>query len=242
MNPKLNIVIGALIGAGVGYLAADWYIDNYVPVECDGGEVLTWPSKFEASTPSNVEKFEEKLEMSKKKAGPVVRNYTQFFDPKEKIRLEDLAEIYNREGIVVTTPEDEEQQIESIDSEEEVVEDEILDTPPDENAPHVISVQDYADGIGYSQTTLTYYEEEDVVTNSRGNPIRNPEKFLGEDSLLSFGQLSGDEDVVYVRNPDKKADYEILRSQIPYPGVRLGSSHPRPVNTNKEESDAEGDD
>lgn len=87
--------------------------------------------------------------------------------------------------------------------------------------PYVIHVDEFvADEMGYdSQSTLTWYEGDRVLTDSHDVPIYNAQQVAGE---LRFGHGSGDQNVVYVRNEKLQAEYEILRDPGSYEDVVLG--------------------
>ena len=76
----------------------------------------------------------------------------------------------------------------------------------DMNEPYVISPDDF-DENGYEIVSLTYYAD-DVLTDEHDNVIRNRDKLIGKDSLTKFGEY--EEDSVFVRDDERKMDYEIL--------------------------------
>lgn len=76
----------------------------------------------------------------------------------------------------------------------------------DMNEPYVISPDDF-DENGYEIVSLTYYAD-DVLTDEHDNVIRNRDKLIGKDSLMKFGEY--EEDSVFVRDDERKIDYEIL--------------------------------
>lgn len=76
----------------------------------------------------------------------------------------------------------------------------------DMNEPYVISPDDF-DENGYEIVSLTYYAD-DVLTDEHNNVIRNRDKLIGKDSLTKFGEY--EEDSVFVRDDERKIDYEIL--------------------------------
>jgi hypothetical protein len=90
-----------------------------------------------------------------------------------------------------------------------------------EDQPYVIHVDEYvADEMGYdSQSTLTWYEGDQVLCDSSDRPIYNPAEVVGE---LKFGHGSKDPNVVFIRNEKLKAEYEILRDHGSYQSVVLG--------------------
>lgn len=76
----------------------------------------------------------------------------------------------------------------------------------DMNEPYVISPDDF-DENGYEIVSLTYYAD-DVLTDEHDNVIRNRDKLIGKDSLTKFGEY--EKDSVFVRDDERKIDYEIL--------------------------------
>ncbi len=76
----------------------------------------------------------------------------------------------------------------------------------DMNEPYVISPDDF-DENGYEIVSLTYYAD-DVLTDEHDNVIRNRDKLIGKGSLTKFGEY--EEDSVFVRDDERKIDYEIL--------------------------------
>ena len=83
--------------------------------------------------------------------------------------------------------------------------------PPDaDKNPYVISIDEYmADEPDYSKTSLQYYSEDDVLTDETDGVIRNIGRLVGDSFLVSFGDRSGDKNVVYVRNESRQMDLEI---------------------------------
>lgn len=82
----------------------------------------------------------------------------------------------------------------------------------DMNEPYVISPDDF-DENGYEIVSLTYYAD-DVLTDEHDNVIRNRDKLIGKDSLTKFGEY--EEDSVFVRDDERKIDYEILADTRTY--------------------------
>jgi hypothetical protein len=77
-----------------------------------------------------------------------------------------------------------------------------------EDIPYILHKDEfYADERGYTQTTLTYYSGDDIMVDEEDSPVYNHTTVVGE---LFFGHGSGDPNVVYVRNAERKAEYEIL--------------------------------
>lgn len=57
--------------------------------------------------------------------------------------------------------------------------------------------------------TLTYYEEDGVLTDERDKIIDNADELVGEDFADHFGEY--EEDAVHIRNEEMGVVYEILR-------------------------------
>ena len=80
---------------------------------------------------------------------------------------------------------------------------------------HVISLEEYAVSTN-RKVVLTFYDEDDVLTDNDSNPIADPDALLGPEGLMAFGEGSGDPDTVYVRNDDRATDYEVVRLHKSY--------------------------
>lgn len=90
----------------------------------------------------------------------------------------------------------------------------------DPKAPYIIHRDEFeAEEEGYRQTTLTYYSGDGILVDESDTPIYNFEKVVGE---LLFGHGSRDQNVVYVRNPEHQAEYEILLDSGMYQVEVLG--------------------
>jgi hypothetical protein len=92
-----------------------------------------------------------------------------------------------------------------------------------EDAPYVIAREDYDDEdmSHYDKLTIYYYEDDDTLTDENEEVIADVDSIVGGDSLTRFGDLSGDPEVVYVRNDKLQIDYEIIRLSKSY-GETIG--------------------
>jgi hypothetical protein len=80
--------------------------------------------------------------------------------------------------------------------------------------PFVISQPDYAwgdEGIEYQKTTLRYFPAQQTLLDEDEEPIDDVERYVGWRSLNRFGEESGNDDVVYVRNRRLETDFEVER-------------------------------
>lgn len=81
----------------------------------------------------------------------------------------------------------------------------------EENAgePYILHEDEFhRDELGYTQTQLRYFEGDDIMVDPDNQPIYNHLAVTGE---LAFGHGSKDPDVVFVRNEDRRGEYEIHR-------------------------------
>jgi len=91
----------------------------------------------------------------------------------------------------------------------------------DKADPYVIHVDEFvADEMGWdSQSTLTWYEKDQILTDSHDKPVYNHAELVGE---LRFGHGSNDANVVYIRNERLQCEYEVLRDEGSYEEIVLG--------------------
>lgn len=87
---------------------------------------------------------------------------------------------------------------------------------PRKPGPYVITDDEYNDSeVGFNQVTLTYYAGDDVLSDENDSPIFDVEQTVG-DALSRFGENSGDENTVFVRNTKIDLDFEVVRSPGKY--------------------------
>jgi hypothetical protein len=92
-----------------------------------------------------------------------------------------------------------------------------------EEAPYVISDEEFFQGEkDYTQNSLTYYQEDDVLVDEREQPINDSDEIVGDHNLLRFGHGSKDKNMVYVRNDRIEIDFEIALSNGSYTKEVLG--------------------
>lgn len=108
-----------------------------------------------------------------------------------------------------------------VDEPEEFDVDDELDKKA-EGRPYILEYQEFEENENdHSQSTLTYYEEDDVLVDDRDQPITNVQGVIGVENL-KFGYGSNDKNVVYICNPRFNADYEVVRSNGSYAEIVLG--------------------
>lgn len=79
----------------------------------------------------------------------------------------------------------------------------------DPTKPYIISHDEFwAEELGFTQTSLTYYSGDDILADEDDKPIYNYKDVVGE---LKFGYGSDDPNIFYVRNEKRRSEYEIMR-------------------------------
>lgn len=208
-----KILIGAGIGAIVGYLVADWYIEFVMPTNCDEEETARYP--YRDIVPEEEEPIMFNHDRNVKPLGKahMKKDYAAHFVASDRPDIAQLAAKYKGEipeeplvvvpGNEVTEMWDEElSDLPSYDHKEE----------PDIT---IISMEEYATDDDLDHVTWSYYAD-DVVTDETNTVVPSPEKVLGDDALVSFGGFSQDEDTVYVRNNATQTMYEVVRTEKTY--------------------------
>lgn len=88
--------------------------------------------------------------------------------------------------------------------------------------PYVIPVAVFFENeYEWTQEVLTYYQGDDVVSDQADQVIESYHRVIGN---LEFGHGSGDPNVVYVRNPSLKREWEVLLHTGKYEEEVLGLS------------------
>lgn len=74
--------------------------------------------------------------------------------------------------------------------------------------PYIIHRDEYfSNEMDFSQSSLTYYEGDNILCDEQDVPVYNPEKVAGK---IIFGHGSKDPSICYVRNEYLQAEYEII--------------------------------
>lgn len=89
-----------------------------------------------------------------------------------------------------------------------------------ETAPYILREDEYwANELNFSQVSLTYFSLDDVLADIDDAPVYGYESLTGP---LLFGHGSKNPDMVYVRNHERKVEYEISRLEALYAVEVLG--------------------
>lgn len=104
----------------------------------------------------------------------------------------------------------------SPEKQEEFVEHAMQAIEADRRPPFVIGKDEYAygeDGEHFDKVSILYYPNERVLLDDDDEPIADVNLIVGWKNLKSFGEDSGDPDVVFIRNPRMETDFEVIRQE-----------------------------
>lgn len=100
---------------------------------------------------------------------------------------------------------------------------ELLRRASEPNAPYILTQDEYmSNETEFEQSTLTYYQVDDVLTDSRDEEIRDSDNTVGDVNLTKFGHGSGDPNVLYIRNERLEMEFEILLERTSFVKAVLG--------------------
>lgn len=93
----------------------------------------------------------------------------------------------------------------------------------DMTGPYVITPEEFGELKEHETIELTYYADF-VLADNRNNPIEDVDDVIGLDSLDHFGEY--EDDSVFVRDDERKIDYQILLDPRKYSDVVNKKPHP----------------
>ena len=89
-----------------------------------------------------------------------------------------------------------------------------------EDRPYVIPPEEFGLFHDYEQIELHYYNDA-VLTDEDGEPVDDDiEDMIGEDFESHFGEY--EPDAVFIRNDERKIDYEIIREDLNFNSAQEG--------------------
>ena len=245
MNEKFNTLIqqkpwviptsvgvaGFSVGCAVGYLVAR---RQYKFLQRDMAEL---DMKHEAIM-STLEENQMKLDfttamLDQIRYDDIVADYKPEPEPEEPKRTIDIHEVAPEVDYTVPDiPVLREIPVEEVPDEPmpvEVVRQNVFETPDDvwdweaerstrsHDIPYVLHVEEYEESeMGFDQITLTYYMGDDIVTDDNDVPVYRHQNIIGDRVRELFGHGSQDANVVYIRNENLRAEYEVLRDNGSY--------------------------
>lgn len=90
------------------------------------------------------------------------------------------------------------------------------------NNPYIISLDEFNEDMEYDKISLGYYQIDDILVDEGEEVITDVSYVVGDEALTSFGVMSDDRDIVYIRNERLAIDYEIVRMNKSYRETVLG--------------------
>lgn len=93
----------------------------------------------------------------------------------------------------------------------------------EQGKPYIITEEEFMRGdLDYVQSTLTYFFGDDMLVDSKDDPIVDADDLVGNDNLTKFGHGSKDKNIVYIRNEAEEVDFEVVKSERKYTEEVLG--------------------
>lgn len=130
--------------------------------------------------------------------------YEDVFIPKEESDFQWPEHLPEPEDVVYPEPEPV-----VLPEDHPIVQERTAPRPTDR--PYAIPQDEYfANETGYKQNTLEYFAVDNLVCDEDQVLVYNFAEILGD---MEFGHLSGDENIVYIRNPKLKGEYEVVRRE-----------------------------
>lgn len=191
-----------LIGAGVGIVSGYLYAEHslkgaYEALASD--EVAAAREYYSRLNKKN--DYETPAKAVEKIIPQVVTNALREYAPSEETPSEIVVSIFDNDADA-----DEEVDMES----------------RSKDRPYILTREEYMlSEPDYTQTTVTYFEADEVLADERDAPIENAEKKIGLENLR-FGSGSGDPNLVYIRNDALEIDFEVIRSRGAFTHEVLG--------------------
>ena len=198
---KLGTVIAFLAGTAIGGMAA-WRVANERYAKISEEDILSVKEAFrnrEQKLKDEIEELKSKLEVTEclEEEEKVPSTILSTNENQDKGDINEYVRMVNRTKYAHTSvPQKEDHSVE---------------------APYVISPEEFGEMDGYTQISLTYFEDDDILSDENGVIIDDPEEIVG-DALNHFGDY--EEDSVFVRSDPKRCDYEILKDLRSYAEFR----------------------
>lgn len=195
---KLGTVLAFLAGAAVGG-GSVWYVLKARYEEISEQDIYSAKQAFRAREEKlqrEIDNLKERLESPDMDTEEPKAIQASAAKNREKGDINDYAKMVNRVQYSRTSvPQPPEHEVE---------------------APYVISPDEFGEIEGYTQISLTYFDD-GILSDENGVIIDEPEDIVG-DALNHFGEYEGDS--VFVRSDPKRCDYEILRDLRSYAEFR----------------------
>lgn len=209
MKASTSFIAGLAIGAAGGIVAGATYMkrkmDEYIEDQVDE-EVRKFVDDYFARK----EEEAEESDISEDEDEPDDNPYHTYNSLNENLQKNyhkpDPSKIF-RDPLMEhpEEPEDEHDILDENPTRKEKKEDD------DMKDPKLISEDKFDEDIEFDKETLYYYQGDDVLTDEDEHEVDNQLELVG-DALDKFGFRDNDEQVIHVRNFEKKVDYEVIKA------------------------------
>jgi hypothetical protein len=208
MSKYTTNILVFIAGATVGSVATWYYMKKkYEEVEeyYEEEDISTDEEEEDISTDeeeenTSTDEKENDAEIKPQEASKLNVKKTNIFDYANKIKNENYSSYSNTESDSI---------VDEVNDEKLIMSDE---------APYVITPEEFGEKDGYETITLLYYYNNDIVTDDNDEPVEDLEFTIGPSALDRFGEY--EDDSVFVRNDKLKADFEILLDNRDYEDVQ----------------------
>lgn len=195
-----TFVAGVVLGSVATWTFAKKKYESIIQVEIDSAR-KTYNDMAKKLAEKNVSMKEELAKVTPVKDDPDdkdVDDYTKIVEDAENGNLRTVSDEEILEG-------DEIELTEEPSTDEETLAE-----------PKLIEKEEFATLEDFGYDTLTFYKGDHTLTDSLENVIEDMDGTVGEANLEKFGYLADDPYTIYVRNPQKKFDYEVLLEERSY--------------------------
>lgn len=230
MQPSIRTILAFLGGLAAGGSAVYLYLnDKYKQIAQKEIDEYRRQARSKMKAAEDLEKaFEvgkEAYEAKKQEIG--FTDYTAYSKASEKDILDDVSKKsddkdfdvhmadreYPEDGFDESEMNDEEQDayLDSL-AENQRIEQEMETARESGKYPYIIERGEYCNGKQwYEKLDYVYYEGDDILADDKDEVIEGPEYLVGSRFRELFGRDADDPDVLYIRNEQRGADFEICR-------------------------------
>lgn len=230
MQPSIRTILAFLGGLAAGGSAVYLYLnEKYKQIAQEEIDEYRCQARSKMKAAEDLEKaFEdgkEAYEAKKQEIG--FTDYTAYSKTSEKDILNDVSNKSDDKDFDIHMadreyPEDNEYESELNEEEqdaylESLSENDRIAKEMDEaresgKYPYIIERGEYLNGKQwYEKLDYIYYEGDDTLADDKDEPIDDPEDIVGSRFRELFGRDADDPDVLYIRNEQRGADFEISR-------------------------------
>lgn len=99
---------------------------------------------------------------------------------------------------------------------------EYLDSLRIPGQPYIISHLEFVDGQSHQQSSLTWYDDDGVLSDDQDVPVDDVDNVVGLANMERFGIGSGDMSIVYIRNEKLRTEFEVVFNHGSYAQIVYG--------------------